>query len=654
MIRYLQIILFLTLSGILTPELSAQYKLPFGDIKTEDLSNKPYKPDPGADAVVLSDIGIATLNYRDGFYVQLERDVRIRIINSNGYDRADIEIPYTTDDRIYFYRASTFNLNNGEKIETKIGKKSFFTENAGLSEKKLKFNFPDVNEGSVIEYSYIIEFRGNALYSLIPWEFQSDIPVLESSLTFSYPEPCVYKQIISGDALFVRTNRSVSKQVFLGDRINVITSSWFARDVPAFVDEPYIKSRQANLTKLTFELASLNFPGRAVHEVTPTYEDLTAKLMFRDDFGKVINTDLTDFTAKIIAGLNGNLSKLKKIYDYVSHNILWNGIDDFTASGTLKSLLRTKKGNSADINMLLIAMLRSAGIKADPVILCTRSNGDLSMFSAMIRQFNYLVAYVEINDKYYLVDATDPLRPFDCLPFSCMNDAGWLVRENGSKFVNLRNNEKYFTSRNVELKLDEQGHLNGKIKTTFSGYTAYDIRKLIRMISAEGYEDMTKSLLSSMDISGFKLMNENDPYSELTSETVMDVSNELQVAGDRMIINPYLTVLSESDPFRDPERLYPVDFGCPYEKEYTLRLLIPGDYAVISKPEDISFSEGRDNMNFDFKCSVNGNEVIVKSTFKINQPLYAVSEYDELRNFYSRLLRKQSELLILKKNLSNQ
>jgi hypothetical protein len=53
---YFLLIVFLSFSA---PELFSQYKLPFGDIPLAKLSNKPYKPDPGADAIILSDIGVA-------------------------------------------------------------------------------------------------------------------------------------------------------------------------------------------------------------------------------------------------------------------------------------------------------------------------------------------------------------------------------------------------------------------------------------------------------------------------------------------------------------------------------------------------------------------------------------------------------------------
>ncbi|HKK43294.1 MAG TPA: DUF3857 domain-containing protein [Bacteroidales bacterium] len=644
-------VLMLIISQVTTPDLFAQYKLPFGDIKTEELSNIPYKPDPGADAVILSDIGLATLNYVNGFYVELERDVRIKIVNSNGYDYANIEIPYSINDRIYNCRASTFNLSNGVKVESKIGKKAFIYEKSSFEDKTLKFSFPDVHEGSVVEYSYIIQYRGDILYTLIPWSFQSDIPVKVSAFSLSYPEPCEYKEIISGSAGKVDVKTSKTKEMFLGERINIVSTSWIAQNMPAVEEEPYIKSRKELLTGVTFELANLNFPGSGLKEITPTYSTLTSKLLLRSDFGKIIDTDLKSLTGKIISGCTGNTEKLRKIHTYISKSILWNGINDYTASASLRSILNKQKGNSADINMLLIAMLRSINIKADPVILSTRSHGSINKDLAMIQQFNYLIARVMVDGKTYLVDATDPSRPFNILPSRCLNDAGWLVSESESQFIDLKNNENDSNKRIVNISIDGDGNIRGNIENHYSAYPASTIRALILLISEDGYTDVLSSFLKNMSVSDFRMDNLDDPYSPLSENYKINIPGGSQVAGDEILLNPYLKILAEPDPFVRDTRLFPVDFECPSVTEYELNLTIPENCSVAEMPEDILIKEGNgDEMSFELKCSVNGQTLHLNSEFKVNRTHYPVSEYARIRSFYSQMLKKQAELIVLKKN----
>lgn len=650
MTRYNTLFILILFLSFLSSDIIAQFKLPFGDVKLEELSNKPYKPDPGADAVILSDIGIASLNYVSGFYLEMERDVRIRIVNSNGYDYADIEIPFSKDDDLILYRASTFNIKNGEKVETKIGKKSFIIENATSSDKVLKFNFPDVHEGSVIEYSYVIKYKNNAVYTLVPWAFQSEIPVVNSSLTVSYPESCVYKTIISGSASGVATKTTRKEATVFGIRDYVTTSSWVAQNIPAFREEPYILSRKEHLTKLTFELASINFKGSSYEEITPTYASLTTKLLEKDDFGRALRTDFKKLAEKLTIGLDDNLAKLKKLHEYISSGILWNGENDYTVSASLRAIQKKEKGNSADINIMLIAMLRSIGIKADPVILSTRSNGKLNLYSAMIQQFDYLVAYVSVDGEFYLVDATDPLRPYTILPFDCLNDKGRLISEYDSKFIDLKNREKEVSFNNYTLSLDKEGNLSGSMENRYSDYTAYNIRKIIKLESEEGYIDMIKSASANIRISDFKIENMDDPYSELVERCNISISNGTQIAGNEIIFNPYLSLTGIKNPFVSAERKFPVNFGYPMMDTYSLRIKVPDGYIVTDKPENISFNSGKDDLKFDFTCNQEGNEIVIKSVLSINKNEFQLSEYASLRSFYSKMLRKNSELIILKKN----
>jgi transglutaminase-like putative cysteine protease len=649
MTRYLCVLFFSLLPGFITTELFSQNNLPFGDITLEELSNKQYKPDPGADAIIVSDIGIARLGYDNDFYIELERDVRIRIVNSNGFDYANIKIPFLADDRLIKYSASTFNTRNGEKIETKIPKKSFITENTSKSYRTLMFNFPDVHEGSVIEYSYVIRLKNYSLYVLVPWKFQSDIPVIYSSITVVYPNSFTYKNIISGSAMDVNIRTSTSNTLFFGESVTTNIRTWSAKDIPAFRDEPDILSRKEHLTKITFELERVQLPNSSLKEITPTYATLTEKLLERTDFGSAANTNLRSLAENLTKDQKDDLSKLKKIHEYISSGIFWNGEEDYTVSSSLRSVLRKEKGNSADVNMLLIAMLRSLKIKADPVILSTRSNGSINQNSAIMQQFNYLLAYVSIDGKFYLVDATDPLRPFDLLPFDCLNNAGRLISESESKFVDLKNNERLFNSYSLDFTVDTAGNITGSLLNRYSDYTAYNIRKSVKLESEEGYLDYVKSLSANAEISDFNLENLKDRYTDLVMTFKFKINNGGQIAGDEIILNPYLLQTELKNPFYSSERRFPVDYGCPTFKTFSMKLTVPEGYSVSEKPENIMINLGKDDGKFEFSCRQTGNTLEINSEFNINKTVFQPTEYSEIQKFYLKIQQKQAEYIVLKK-----
>lgn len=651
--RYYSAILFFLLITNTSQITKAQSIIPFGDVKVADLENKLYKPDPGADAIILSDIGVVTLNYNNGFYVQLERDVKVRIVNSNGFDYANIEVPLSSDDKLYNYQASTFNLVNGQKVESKIDKKSFIIENATRYHKLLKFNFPDVHEGSVIEYSYTVRLSGGSLSILVPWEFQSDIPVVKGSLTIVYPEYFEYKSIISGSAELVTRSGSTSRSFFLGRDVRVNNELWYVNNLPAFKEEPVIKSKKEHLIKIDFELASVTLPNSTFEEITPTYETLTQKLLDRSDFGIALRK--TSFLKKdaleVTAGIKDELLKLNKIHQFISSKMLWNGVKDYTASSTLREVYNKEKGNSADINLILIGMLRAVNIKAEPVILSTRSNGSLNKQSAMIQQFNYVVAYVYINDQYYFIDATDPLRPFDLLPFECLNYTGRLISTQDSKFVDIKNKEKYFLSSSIRLTMDSNGNLNGTLKKIFSDYNAYEIRNYIKNEGEEGYLDLIKSNASDGEISDFKLSNITDRDSNLILTCGISFTRGAQVAGDKILFNPFLSFEALKNPFFSDKRKFPVDFGCPRESSYSLTITIPSGYSLAEIPENVTLSLGNGSGSYDFSCIQDGDRLIINSSFKVVKTLFVPAEYTVIQDFYSKVLQKQAELIVFTRNI---
>lgn len=636
--------------SLITLNVSGQFNLPFGNISLEEFSNKPYKPDPGADAIILSDIGIATLKYQKGFFLEFERDIRIRIVNTSGYHYADIEIPYWIDDDMVSFRASTFNIRNGEKFETQIPQKNFIIEKTSPSYNTLKFNFQDVHEGSVVEYSYKMRLRNSALSILIPWEFQSDIPVVRSTFTVSYPDAFVYKSIISGSVMDVQTSFITGEASFFDESVTESIKTWSANNVPAFRTEPYIVSKKEHLTKLTFELARVDFPNITYNDLSPTYEKLNEKLLDRYDFGTPLNTNFNSLAREITSGASDDLSKLQMIHKYVSNKVLWNGNNDFTTSFALRIILRKEKGNSADINMILISMLRSAGLKADPVILSTRSNGSLNQNSAMLQQFNYLVAAVTVGEKIYMVDATDPLRPFNLLPFNCLNNAGRVIHLSESRFVELKPTATGMNSYDYDVTINKEGYISGKLKYSLSGYSAHDIRKTVRLEGMEGYLDLFRYASPYAEISDFKLANLDDPDSDIILTSDFMINDGTQLAADKIILNGFLSMTNEKNPFYSSERKFPVDLGYPVVRKSSLRLRIPDGYSVADKPSDISFSLGNNGGKYEFSCAVNGNEIAINSNVNIIQTVFQLMDYPSLRNFYAKILQKETEMIVLKRN----
>ncbi len=100
-IDFRQILLPL-LSVAILPVAEAQIReITFGEIPKEDLEMAEYAPDPSADAVILENHASTTMRAGEKIIVSTDCHIRIKIINTDGLDYANVEMPYGSDDRIW-------------------------------------------------------------------------------------------------------------------------------------------------------------------------------------------------------------------------------------------------------------------------------------------------------------------------------------------------------------------------------------------------------------------------------------------------------------------------------------------------------------------------------------------------------------------------
>ncbi len=643
--------LFVLLTAFALSASAQKIAFPFGDISRADLQMTTYKPDPDASAVILSDRGKAYLVYTGSrFAIEFERNVRIKILNSDGFDYANIEIPYLSEDKLTRVKASTYNIINDSIVETPVNPKEFIKDNSSKYHKTLRIAFANVAVGSVIEYQY--KHTTVYVYRFMPWEFQSEIPTRLSEYSAEYNDFFDYKSIVKGDAKSITRSTSIANTFVGGHRTTARVLRWVGSNIPAFEREPHITGVKDHYIRVDFELAGTNFPGGSYQVITPSYKDLPKKVLERSDFGEALKKTsfLDKVTSEVISKCpNDELSKLKAIREFVANKILWDGRYRFSATDNLKKVYNRERGNSAEVNLILIAMLQKANLSVHPVILSTRTNGSLHPFMAMIQSFNHVVASVKIGDKTYLVDATEPLLPFNVLPFQALNNQGRLINLANSTWIDLTNGEMDITAINVDVEIDSLGMLKGKVKKSYSGYDGYRIRRLVKLESKKGYKDLLMANNPSWEISNLTLENLDSLSKYVNEQFEFAATSTVEPTHIGLVFNPNFHVSDFSNAFLNEERKYPIDFGCPELLTYTAVIRIPEGYEVDELPKNINLALPDRGGAFVFACTRVGNTITVQSRFSISQIRFEAKDYKTLREFYTQATRKQSELIVLKK-----
>ena len=126
------------------------------------------------------------------WYVEYKIKKRTKILSSKGFDDYGKEVVYFSAEensrsKLKDFSASTYNLENGVVVISKVPKNDFLLENLDKGDRMAeKFAFPQVKEGSILEYS--LTYRSYTISQLNDWEFQKDIPCLWGHMEISIPD----------------------------------------------------------------------------------------------------------------------------------------------------------------------------------------------------------------------------------------------------------------------------------------------------------------------------------------------------------------------------------------------------------------------------------------------------------------------------------
>jgi len=170
----------------------------FKEVTKAELQEKFHPQDSTAPAAVLYEKGYLTMRYDDGWNYHLEVTKRVKIYNSEGFDYATVEIPYyygsKTESRenVKSIKAYVYNLEGNKIKDEKLRNGDIIDEETTELWKKIKFTFPNVKAGSVLEYKYT--YVSPHIDEFPRWNFQDEIPVNHSFYELILPQYFGYNE----------------------------------------------------------------------------------------------------------------------------------------------------------------------------------------------------------------------------------------------------------------------------------------------------------------------------------------------------------------------------------------------------------------------------------------------------------------------------
>jgi len=644
-----------------------ELKVKFGDIKPEDFKPTAYSVDSSADAVYLYDIGSA---YHQGnasgwFSVIREIHERIRLLHKNSFERlTTVKIPLyiknTDREKLDDLQAATFNLEDGKVVQTNVDKNSIFKDKDGDFE-IVKFTFPNLKEGSIIEYSYTII---SPFFQYIPaWSFQGEDPKLWSQFTLEEPQffdfailkqgyliPAIDTAISSADNFNITAPNGFGPSNHYNFRSYTVQHIWAFKDVPAPKEESYITSMDNYLERLEFQFSAIRFPNETPETFLTTWYETAEQLMKDEDFGQDLNKENGWLKDDVKAAINGEtdaLKKAKNIYQYVKDNYSCTDYDAVYLSQSLKKTEQLKKGNVSDINMLLIAMLRSAGFTADPVLLSTREHGKTYDMYPIISKFNYVIAKLSMSDNNYLLDAAQSNLGFGHLDESCYNGDARIIASN--PFIINLSADSLHESETTSLFLSngDNGEITGSYKSVMGQMQSIRLREKIKKSSQDDYfKDVKKSFSFDVNLSNEAIDSLKQP--DMPAQVHYDIS--FKPEDDILYFNPMFPADAyKENPFKSAQRFYPVEMPYCIDETYVLNMEIPKGYKVDELPKSARVSLNGNEGMFEYLIQQSNDLIQMRCRTKLNKANFEPEDYETLRNFFSFIVEKESEQIVFKK-----
>lgn len=629
----------------------------FGKVDVADLQMTECPIDKNADAMFLLDQGVVyyETNPQAIFETREERRVRLKIFTEKGFDYANIKLAYHSDakyEKIVDLEAIVYNLDpSGEVVATKVDKKAFYKQAVNAYYSAIIFTFPDLKPGSIVEYRYM---KIKETWSNIdPWVFQDRIPTKLSIFKIAIPEYFQFTTTQQTSFPVENKKEQLSKQLRISGASVPYAATQYSykmKDIPALKDEPYMGAVRDYLQKIEFQLSGISIPGSWTRNYRNTWEALTKELMEHQSFGLQLKKNLQrDVELNAIMALSSKTEQVLNIYKYVQKNIAWDGTEDMYTDG-VKDAWSKKKGTTADINLILLNLLKDAKIEAYPLLVSTREHGRVISAYPFLQQFNKVIVLAIVNEIPFILNAADKYNPARMIPYDVMGTEAFVVDIEKGGFITLwdeRLVKKNYVS--IVSNINSNGEMTGS-----ASVSSYDYSKNPRVRNfKEGKDKFISqyftSVLPSVKIDELEVRNEDND--SLPLEQKFKFSLPLNSSGDYRYFSLNMFSELENNPFLLENRQTDIDYG--YNQNYLIAgsVFIPEGFEYEQPPKNITMIMPDTSIIFRRLNQVKDRQISFRITLEFKRSFYNNDEYPVLKEFYKEVFALLNEQIVFKKKV---
>lgn len=345
--------------------------------------------------------------------------------------------------------------------------------------------------------------------------------------------------------------------------------------------------------------------------------------------------------------------KAASIYHWVAEKIRYIAVEygeaGFEPHGA-SEVFKNKYGDCKDQAVLLIGMLRYAGIPAYPVLISTRGNWRLDdNFPALV--FDHAIVLAKIGERSVFLDPTGETVPFGDLPRSDQNRKALILVQGKAEIETVplfsADQNKFILKMNLRISEDETIWGTRQIFT----FGVYDQgqRWWIKYTKPALIKEQLKSVINSfspgVELLDYHISNAEELGRPIEITVKFRGSKFLTSLGEERLI-PILGGVS-ADLVSREKRSYPLDFGGLRESKTLIQVKLPDGLRVKYLPPPII----KDTKWFTYinKYTFSNSTVYFEELMSDKATRISVDEYTQYKEVYEELARQTDKQVVLSK-----
>lgn len=576
---------------------------------------------------------------------------RVKILTEEGRKYADIEIPFLKEQsNVSNIHARTIEpdgsvVNFGGQVFDKQIVKAH-----GVKYLAKTFALQNVQVGSILEYYYTIDMSDQYIGFSSHWIISNELFTRNAKFTL---------KPYAGDnpPLNLRWtwNTLPAGTVQPAEGVNHIVSLE-VHDVPAFQTEDYMPPENELKSRVDF-----------IYSEDPFERDPQVYWRKR---GKKLNGWLEGYVGKkgpmeqvvsqIVAPGDTPEMKLKKIYARVQQirNTSYEAEkseeeqkrEKEKAPTNVEDLWKKQYGDGVELTWLFLALARAAGFDASGVWVADRANYFFSPQTMDSSRLDANVVVVKLNGQDTYFDPGAAFVPFGVLPWTETGVTGLKLDKDGGTWVQttLPPSGDSVIHRKAVLKFSEGGDLEGKLIVTYSGLEGAQRRveeRLADDAARKKYlEDEVKEWIPAacdVDLTNQPDWKSSDP---LVAEFNVKIPGWVQGAGKRALLTVGLFAGPEKHLFDHSERVHPIYFSFPFERDDDVSVDLPLGWQISNVPapqNNVGHVVG-----YTMHAENDKGTLHLKRTLNMDVLLLEPKFYAALRSFY-QMVRTSDEAQVI-------